>query len=221
MDHNHKLDAPNNDTLKDVEQLTDRSELSALYFKGKKEWDGKKLISEDERQAQREHERLTISSSIRRWFVVIGLLVPTPFALLVLLILFASENWSGDNIQFLLPVACLSIVAWGAASYAILKKTHTIFYNHALRLLPFYVIIGALLIPVAATLYTLSRPFFGNILFVNTALVLTGVYLASIALSGAMVTIWTSSRMSSRHKISSLFGMASLILVAAAIIILS
>jgi len=216
MDHNHKLDAPNNDTLKDVEQITDRSELSTLYFRSHNEWDGKEIISHEQRQAKYTQEQIEISRSIRRSFVWVGLLIPTPFILLAVVLYLAVQYLSWENIQFTLPLALAMIAAWGAAVWGSLKLAHAIFYNHALQTTPFYIIISALLIPVAVASYLFLQPFFGTSTLLNILIVCASVYLASIVISGIILTIWTSPRIPGRGKISSLVGMA-LLLVAVAV----
>ena len=79
MDKDHRLDAPDNESLSGIEQISDHSDLTTIYPHAHLDWEKDELISRDEREKRRDDERLRVSLSLRKWFLPIGLLIPLPF----------------------------------------------------------------------------------------------------------------------------------------------
>jgi len=220
MDRNHQLDAPDNDSLKDIEQIADRSSLSSLYFTAHKEWEGKDLLSENEREAKRSKEQLDITLAARKKFILIGLLIPTPIILLVIIISLAAAYLNADNFKSLLVAAIAAVGVWLVVSFISIRRTYALFYNHALSATPFIIIFMALLGLSTQAVYLFTRPFHTESSINNTLIVCAGVYLASIVISGALISIWVSPRLSSKAKIGGIALLATIILVFITITIL-
>lgn len=136
MDRNHQLDAPNNETLKNIEQLEKRSELSALYFQPKDQRVGE-LISEEERDSRRTKSLDAITRNIKKRFISIGFLGMLPFSLLaglVALALFFSALIVKDrNAAVLVVPIMILFLIWVFVTFRLLRFYFSIFYEHALR----------------------------------------------------------------------------------------
>ena len=123
MDRSHKLDAPDNDRLKNIEQVEDRSELSALYPDAHNEWTGE-VMSEEERASKRDQEQDNITKSIRTKFWIIGTLAPLPVVLAVVIIttLASRLDLSSNNAASIILPGILGAIVWGVISYSSFKK---------------------------------------------------------------------------------------------------
>lgn len=213
MDRKNRLDAPNNDALNDIEQVSDHSELSTMYFKARDEWEGKDLLSDEQRNAKRDAELLSLRLSVRRQFVILGILIPTPVIGLVILISWAATYLNGETIRSMFLAAILAIVIWLVVSYTATLKVFRIFYDHTLTTLPFIISIITLLGLSTQEIFLLTRPLHTDSFFTNTLIVSAGAYLASIMLTGILLTLWVSPRFSGRTKMALIAVLAVAILV--------
>ena len=200
MENKHRLDAPDNEALADIEQLTDRSELSTLYFTARKEWEGKEIVSEQERAAIHRKEQRNVTLTIRKLFAAIAILVPTPVILLVILVTVAGAFLTMKNALSFYMLVIAAIITWATVSYLAIRRVYAIFYNHALNATPFIVIFVALLGISAQAAFLFTRPLHGESHLLNTLIVCAGVYAASIPIAGILLYIWTSFRLSSSAK---------------------
>lgn len=207
MDKNHNLDTPHNEELQNIEQLTGHSELSTMYFRARNEWEGQEILSKEERELKRDREQQEITSSIRKWFVPIGLLIPVPVILLVLLIALASVFLDPDNLRYMLPVAILSVGLWGAVLYFSMRKVYGIFYQHALQATPFILIFMALLGLGGQASFLLVQPLKAEPLM-NVALLSGCALILGVIISGILLTIWTSQRLSGSSKLGAIMCLA-------------
>ncbi len=202
MDKDHQLDAPHNESLRGIEQLGDRSELSAVYPHPHKEWEESNMLSSDDRDRKHLKEREIITTSVRKSFIAIGLLTPVPFIVFVCFSAALSAVATKDNLGFLLLPIIIGLGLWVLVSYLALRRVHTIFYSHALRTVPFLATLLCLLAMCAQTLYSVTRPMQVNSFMVNS-LALSGLLLiASVILSGILLFIWTSPRLHPSAKVS-------------------
>lgn len=217
MDKDHRLDAPNNESLETIEQFHDHSELSALYFTGHKEWEGKEIISDEERQARTVEEQRTVTLSIRPWFAVIGLLVPLPLILFVVLLAAAFTYINVDNARFALPVVILGVASWLIASYLALRRVYAIFYEHAISATPFVAVLIALAGLGAQASYLITQPIQGNSFFINSLIVGGATLASSVVLCGILLPIWTSQHLDSGRKM----GLIAVIVVCTLAVILA
>lgn len=200
MDHKHRLNAPNNETLSDIEQVSDRSELASLYFKPRDEWEGKELLSEEQRTTKRDAELVSSQLSARKHFATLGILIPTPIIMLVLLISWAAAYLRLDTLKFMLPVAVGAVLAWGIVSYLSIRKTYRIFYEHTINAGPFMIASTILIGLSVQELALLTQPLHTESFLTNTILVSTATYLASIVLLALLLNIWVTQRLSGKAK---------------------
>ena len=212
MDRNHRLDAPNNESLGTIEQLNDHSNLSGLYFSARKEWEGKAIISDDERQSRQAEAQLAIALSIRPWFIVIGTLVPLPVILFIILSAIATTLVTKDNAQFALLPIILGIGLWFSVSFFSLRRVHTIFYDHAIKATPFAAVLVALVGLSAQASFLLTRNIQNESFLTNTLIVSAGTLVASIVISGLLLIIWTSPRLTGNNKVGGIVAIALLLL---------
>lgn len=219
MDKNHTIEAPNNDSLENIEQLTDRSQLSGMYFAAHNEWEGKEILSKEDREMKRDQEQLQITRSIRKWFALIGFLVPTPVILLVLLIGLASVYLAPDNFRLMLPLSILAIGLWGAILFLSFRKVYRIFYQHALTATPFILILFALIGLSAQASFLVILPL-GAEPLINVILVSSITYVASIILSGILLTIWTAPRLSGSGKLGAIMLLVIALLVTIGLLVI-
>ncbi len=202
MDKDHRLDAPDNETLRTIEQLDDRSELSTLYPNPHKEWEGTDILSTLDRERKRNDAQDRINLTIRRWFPILGILLPLPVVITALTFVFAYRFLShADKLALLLPVmALVAIVAW--LSYRSIKTIYAIFYNHAMGATLFIYTVGWYLICSIPGIFTLLNPALGDDYVIN-ALILCGGFLAlSIIYSGIVIYLWSAKKLSGRTKLS-------------------
>lgn len=205
MDRNHKLKAPNNESLKNIEQLDTRSELSGLYFKAKDQWSGE-LLTEDERDERRDTSLDAITRTIKNRFLSIGFLGMLPFALLMGLVAFAlsiANLIALDNKMTVLIVpVMIATLLWFFVAFRLFRRYFAIFYEHALRGSIFIFFQLALTGAATHTLFVLLiEPLHfattGNILISAGA----GLVLSPVV-SFLLLQLWLSSRMSGNAKLS-------------------
>lgn len=213
MDKDHRLDAPDNESLKTIEQLGNHPELSTIYPKAKKQWAGE-LLSEDERETKRGNELRHINVTIRKWFPVIGLLTPLPFVLGSILLAGALTFLKPNNLALLLLPVSVMIVIWLYVSYHSVKRVYRIFYDHSIKATPFVITLLGLLALSLQGHYVALVPIYTDSVFYN-ALITSSVILAmSVLISGLLIFIWTTLRISSTMKFVSIGIIAVAILIA-------
>lgn len=212
MDKNHQLKAPDNNELESIEQVPNRSELSALYFDAHNEWEGKELISDEERQRRRDKNAEAITTSVRSQFAVIGLLTPLPLILLALM-LGAGASYVTIKTLNLLPAVIAIIGLWILISFLSLRRVYAVFYNHALRATPFILILLSLLGVVTQGLYILLRPWLPSSLLFAILIIGLCLEVASVLLSLVMLFVWVSPRLSIEAKMGCLGGLAGALLL--------
>lgn len=204
MDKDHRLDAPNNESLSDIEQLNDRSELTTIYPHAHEEWEGTDLMSHDDREEKRDKEQVSINRSIRKWFVVLGLLAVTPFVLLAIMLAAGTiilPAIRAMNPALVIIPASLGALIWIIVSYKAIRGFYTIFYNHAIKATPFLFVLLVFLTLTAYPLFELTRPYHTELLLLNAIILGVAISAISIMYSGILTLIWTTSRMRSSRKV--------------------
>jgi hypothetical protein len=218
MDKDHRMDAPDNDSLRTIEQVPNHSELSSLYPHAHDQWEGAELMSPEEREQKRTREQLNINLSIRRWFFIVGLLIPVPFILAAIMSVVGITYVTDQNLGFALVPIIFALGLWFLFSRLAFKKVADVFYGHSIGAVPYLVAhIGLLVLGVQAT-YVAASSFFGDSLIYNTFLTSALVMVMSIFLSGVLLVIWTSPLLSSRLKFISVVVIALAIVGATAIV---
>ena len=218
MDKDHRMDAPDNDSLRTIEQVPDHSELSSIYPRAHDQWEGTELMSSEEREKKRTREQLNINLSIRRWFFIVGLLIPVPFLLAAVMSAVGVTYVTEQNLGFALVPIILALGLWLLFSRLAFKKVADVFYGHSIGAVPYLVAhIGLLVLGTQAT-YIAASSFFGDSLIYNTLLTSALIMAMSIFLSGVLLVIWTSPLLSSRLKFISVVVIALAIVGATAIV---
>ena len=211
MEKDHHLDAPDNENLQHIEQLPDRSGLSTMYPGGHNDWEGKELLSYDERESRRDEAQLRISTSIRRWFWAIGILVPLPFILASALVGYASGNFDSDNIAFLFVPAAIAIAATGYITYRSFRFLHSVFYKHAMRAMPFVITLTVLVGLSVYGLLLATQNLHTGVLVQDILVIGSATILTSMMYSGILLLVWTSQTLNSLAKVGVILGLVSAI----------
>ncbi|OJU87829.1 hypothetical protein BGO17_02495 [Candidatus Saccharibacteria bacterium 49-20] len=216
MDKDHRLDAPDNESLSTIEQISDHSELTTIYPHAHLGWEKDELISHDEREKRRNDERLRISLSLRKWFLVIGILIPLPILFMGFLVSIAPEIFDMKKLQFMaLPV----LIATGFfifLTYKGFKYAFKIFYKHGTKPVPFILALLGLLALSTNAVFLLTEPLHTGHYAIDSVIVDGGLLVASILYSLALVFIWSSPRLTSGAKLAYVGIIALLILMGTA-----
>jgi hypothetical protein len=200
MDRNHTLDAPNNDELSGIEQISDRSELTGIYRDAGQQYEGE-LLSSEAREKVKAQEIEAITSGIGKSTLRIGLYVPLPFisGLLIVAGIFTASGMMGQ-----MGLAFLAVVAgttWLVTSYKAYAEIFKIFYKHALRAGPFLVVMLASLMMASQAIFgTVSDGFASQSLLFNAALMSLLLLMYSLIASYILLGIWGNSTLKSGIK---------------------
>ena len=201
MDRDHRLEAPDNEELSAIQQLDNHSELTTLYPRAHKEWEGADLMSSDERAKKHDEEQLHISMTIRKWFAIIGLLVPTPAILIAFMAITASRylNPSDMGILLLPVIAIVALVCW--LSFRCIQQVYIIFYNHAIKATPFLVVLIGYLLLSLFSLFIATQPLHTGDYLIDAIVISGAVWTASIVYSAVLVFIWSSQGLNAKAKL--------------------
>lgn len=218
MDKDHRLDAPDNDSLRTIEQISDHSELASIYPHAHDRWEGTELMSNEEREKKRDRDQLNINLSIRRWFFIVGLLIPIPFVLAALISAVGITYVDAKNMGFMLLPVSIALGVWFLLSRLAFKKVVDIFYGHAITTGPYLATHISLLILSLQATYIGVSPFYTESLIYNTLITSAAAILLSVFLSGVLLIIWTTPHLGARLKFTSVGIIAFAILTATAIV---
>lgn len=202
MDKDHRLDAPDNDSLQSIEQLPDRSDLSTIYEHGRTELTKDGLVNRDEVIQKQDEERAKIRTSIRKSFLVIGLLIPLPFVMIANIVTIALTYAMDEDSRLLLIPVILAIVLSLYIAARAFKEVYEIFYDHAMKATPF---VFTHLVLLGTSLYAtlLGTQQFHNGNLIHDVLIISGAMtLLSVLYSGLLLLIWVASRLSSSAKMA-------------------
>lgn len=202
MDRDHRLEAPNNDSLSEIEQLSDRSNVGAVYRHAHDEWEGVGLMSGKERQEKYDQEQIRINLGIRKWFPIIGLLTPIPFVLMAVMLALAAQYLDMKMAGLVMIPVLLGVVLWAYITYKVVRGVYAIFYNHSIKATPFLVAFVGLLALSYHQLHLFTERYFGEDPLNNVLLVGGVVTTVSIILCGVLLFIWTSRRLSANVKVT-------------------
>lgn len=209
MDSNHKLDAPNNESLKNIEQVQDHSELSTMYRKAHDQWEGE-LVSDTERETRRQSQQDTISFGIRPYFAVIGFLVPLPIILAAISAIAILSFSTEQSIPMQVIPSIFGFMLWVGITYLSYKKLRKLFYKNALSALPYTIVLLTLLALSVPIFYLLTEPLHSDNFFVASILISAITILWSVVLSLPLLRLWTTPKLSGNAKfgIITLLGLA-------------
>jgi len=201
MDRKHHIDAPSNESLRTIEQIDDRSGLTTIYPRAKKEWEGSEILSREEREKKLNDEKLRLSMSLRKWFLTIGVLIPLPLVVIAIVVAVSAEHFDLPKLGFLLLPLMIITGAIIYASYRAFRYAYSLFYKHGSWGLTFLIALFGLLGLSLHAIFLFTAPIHNGSLTNDSLIVSGGVLLASIMYSGLLVLIWTSPRLSSKTKI--------------------
>lgn len=215
MDNKHKLDAPNNESLRSIEQVSDHSELSTLYRSAGKQWTGE-VVSHEERERRLQHEQDTRTFGIRKQFWTVGLLAPLPLVLLSLILGAAFTIVNENNVAYyVIPMLIVSGI-WAALSFNIIRRIFELFYQHGLRAGPFLIVLLTFLGLSIQIIYVLTMPLHGQQLLSSVMMICAIELLWSIIITYALLLIWTTPTISGGVKVA-IIGLIGLFLLMAAV----
>lgn len=211
MDKDHRLEAPHNESLSTIDQLGDRSATAAVYPHAHDEWEGIGLMSGEARAKKQAEDQLRINLTIRKWFPIIGLLIPIPAVLYSVLIAFAAENLDFKQAGILLLPAFAAITIAGYLSYKSIRGVFRIFYNHSIKTTPYLIAHVGLLAIAFQPLFRFAQTFHSG-WAVGDVLIVAGFLLgASVLLSGPLLFVWTSRKISSAWKFAIVLVLAAIL----------
>ena len=199
MDANHRIDAPDEEELKNIEQVEDRSGLSTLYATANPPWEGD-LVSKEERERRRQAKEDTMNFGIRKEFLTIGLFIPLPFMLAILAVIIIFMLVNEANVSMFIIPAIFGFLFWALISFGLMKKVSSLFYANALQAGPFVVALMALLITSAYIIYTISIPFHNNSALTAGIFVGSLTVIWSVILSFGLLRIWTTPKLKGNVK---------------------
>lgn len=204
MDRNHRLDAPNNDELSGIEQISDHSDLTGIYREPGKQFEGE-LLSAEEREKVKAEELEAITSGLGKHVLSIGLFVPYPFisGLLISVGLYTASNMVNPvGAMALVFVAIFAISFWMITSYKAYDAVFKTFYKHALRAEPFLLVMLTSLIMASQAIYWIvSESFSTQSLVFNSALMSLLLIMYSLVASYILLGIWGNSKLQPGIKV--------------------
>lgn len=202
MDKDHRLDAPDEESLRAIEQLDDHSGLTTIYPHAHQEWEGVDIMSRDDREKKLSDEKLRISLSLRKWFVVIGLFIPLPIFVMVVIASVSAQYFNFQQLGLLMLPLLILAGALIYASYRAFRYAYSLFYKHGTWGVPFVTAqLGLLGMSLHAT-FLLTEPLHTGNTAVDSLIIAGTLMVASIVYSGILVLIWTSPRLASKTKMA-------------------
>lgn len=199
---NHQLEAPNEEELKAIQQIENRSELSSLYFKPGEQNQGP-ILSPEERVKAKEEEVAAKSKGIWQSFLKIGLYIPYPLVIAASIAAALYTFASSLNGLVFLGLIILSVGVWGLTSYFAYAAIFKVFYKHGLRAGPFMITMLISVLLAAQAAYGLVAQMFVGAelpLLFNTTLVSIIVLIYSIIASGILLSVWGNPKLKSSVK---------------------
>ncbi|MES2630993.1 MAG: hypothetical protein V4611_03475 [Patescibacteria group bacterium] len=200
MDRNHKLDAPNNEELRIIDQIEDKSGAATVYRNPKPQFHGE-ILSAEQRQKVKDDELASITNDLWKSSLKIGLYVPYPFVGGALLA--AILNSSVDMVSAGIMIGLLIVVTgfWLYTSYVAYARIFKIFYKHALRAGPFiFVMLPSVLLASQAFYAYTAANIAGQSIVFNVAAVSLLVVLYSILTTFIVLLVWSHSKIKGIFK---------------------
>jgi cation transport ATPase len=201
MDRDHRIDAPNDEELRTIEQIQDRSDLTGIYRKGAQQFEGD-ILSKEAREQAKAQELEALTSGLGKSALSIGFFIIYPFigGALLALGLFVLVRYVPDMVLLLLAIAAL--VFWLISSFKAYEFIFKTFYTHALRAGPFVTVMVVSLIMASQAIYGLVVDnFSGQSIVFNISLISLLLLLYSLITSFILLGIWGNSKLKSGSKV--------------------
>lgn len=215
------MDAPDNESLRTIEQVSDHSELSAIYRRPGTQWDGE-IVSAEERERRRKHHEETMSFGIRSKFWVVGILAPLPIIIFALLGSAALAYITEKNVSYFIIPGLIVFSLFIAFTISAIRKVFDLFYKNALRAGPFLFVLFTVLLLSIQILYILATPLHHQEILRAITYVGLAELVWSTVICSVLLILWTTPKISGGGK----FGIFALLAIAllmanAAIMVLS
>ena len=210
MDSNHKLDAPDNESLSGIDQVGDHSGLSTIYRRAKDGWSGE-LVTDTERERRRQEKFDKISFGIRKQFVAVALLIPYPFVLGTILLAAAFTFVTEQNAGTLAIPAIFVFLFWIITSVMSYKKLFAMFYANALQAGPFIITLLVVLGLFATIIHVLTAAIHEQQGLFSSVIVGVSELLISLVITLPLLILWTTPRLSGNARVG-IIGIFVLIL---------
>ena len=199
----HKIEAPNEQELKEIQQIEDRSGLTSLYFEPQKQEQGEIFMSPEERDKAIEAKKVESVKGIGGAFLKIGLYIPYPIVIGASMAAAFYTFVGAVNPLFFLGLVILAVGIWGLTSYFAYAAIFKTFYKHGLRAGPFlFVMLMSVLLASLAAYGLVAGMFVGAelpLLF-NTTLISIVLLIYSIIASGILLSVWGNPKLKSLAK---------------------
>jgi hypothetical protein len=203
MGSNNIIQAPNEDELREIRQIEDRSAMTGIYFEPQKQYEGEVILSQEERSKAIEEKTAAASKGIWKSFLRIGLFIPYPLvigaSIAAALYTFAKEL----NPLLFLGICILSLGVWGVTSYFAYSAIFKVFYKHGLRAGPFLLVMLISVLLASQAAYGLVAVMFVGAelpLLFNTTLISIVLLIYSIIMSGILLAVWGNPKLKSLAK---------------------
>ena len=207
MDKDHKLAAPNNEELRTIDQIDDRSGLTTLYRNPGKQFEGD-IMSSDERDKANNEKLAAISSGVSSSSLKLGLLLPYPFICGALLAISIYTFFTGINSGILMAILIIAGGFWVLTSYFAYAAIFKTFYKYGLRAGPYMIVMLISILAASQAIYAIVAERFStqSALF-NTALVSILVILYSIIATYILLTVWGNGHIKPIYKVLTAGGL--------------
>jgi len=200
MDKNHRLDAPNNDTLNGIEQIADRSDLTNIYRDPGEQYEGELLSTEDREKAKAE-EMEAITSGLGKHVLKIGIFIPLPLVSGLLIVVGLYSVVRIINPMLLVFSAVFALIAWFIISYQAYAAIFKTFYKHAMRAGSFLIVMLASIIMASqAIFWIVTESYAEQSLLFYSALTSLLVVMYSLIATFILLGIWGNSKLKSGIK---------------------
>lgn len=190
MDRSHKLDAPNNEELRTIEQIEDRSGVAAVYRNPTKQFEGD-ILSASEREKVQAEKVASVSGDTWKLSPKIGFLIVYPFISAALLVTILYSSILGMNRAIYIVSAIISAGFWMITSYLAYANIFKILYKHGLRAGPFLLVILASTFLGSQAISNITATYFaGQSLLTNIAFVSIATIIYSIITAYIILFVW-------------------------------
>lgn len=201
MDRSHKLEAPNNEELKTIDQIEDHSGVSTVYRNPGEQFEGD-ILSSDEREKVRIERLNAPIKSIWKSSLKIGFYVPYPFVSGLLLATLLNYTVAWANATMFIAFIIIAVGVWMLTSYFAYARIFKIFYKHGLRAGPFLLVmlISTLLASQAIYLFVVER-IAGQSLLFNLTILCIFMIVYSIVATTIVLLAWGNTKLNGMYKL--------------------
>lgn len=201
MDRSHKLDSPNNEELRIIEQIEDHSGASTAYRNPTIHFEGD-ILPANEREKVKAEKIASASSNTWKSSPKIGFLIVYPLIsaalLATILYVFVSEM---NNAVYIVS-AIVSAGFWMLTSYVAYSRVFKNLYKHGLRAGPLLlVVLISTFLGSQALFNVLSLTFAKESLLTNVSLISVATIFYSIITTYIVLFVWGNTHIQAVYKL--------------------